>query len=39
MVEKLFDKKTPGGPVKNEIMQNRELAEELQKKSLENLKN
>ena len=31
IVYKLFDKKIPGGVVKNEIMQNKELAEELRK--------
>ena len=29
MVYKFFDKKTAGGAVKNEIMQNKELAEKL----------
>ena len=31
MVYTFFDKKTAGGSVKNEIMQNTELAEELNK--------
>ena len=31
MVYKFFDKKTAGGAVKNEIMENKELAEELHK--------
>ena len=31
MVYKYFDKKTAGGAVKNEIMHNKELAEELRK--------
>ena len=31
MVYKLFDKKTSGGEIKNEIMCNKELAEELHK--------
>ena len=31
MVYKFFDKKTSGGAIKNEIMSNKELAEELQK--------
>ena len=31
MVYKFFDKKTSGGVIKNEIMSNKELAEELQK--------
>ena len=31
MVYKSFDKKTSGGAIKNEIMQNKELADELQR--------
>ena len=31
MVYKFFDKKTAGGAVKNDIMQNKELAKELRK--------
>ena len=39
MVYKLFDKKTSGGAIKNGIISNKELAEELRKPILENLKN
>ena len=44
MVYKVFDKKTSGGASKNEIMSNKELADQLQIKNctnqlLENLKN
>ena len=31
MVCKFFDKKTPGGAIKNEIKQNQQLAKELHK--------
>ena len=31
MVYKFFDKKTSGGPIKNKIMSNKELAEKLHK--------
>ena len=36
MVYKFFDKKAPGGPVKSENMQNKELAEELYKPNIRN---
>ena len=36
MVFNLFDKKTSGGTVKNEITSNKELAEELHKPILKN---
>ena len=38
IVYSFFDKKTPGGADKNEIVQNKELAEELHKTVAENLK-
>ena len=34
MVYKFFDKKTCGGTIKNEIISNKELAEELQKQNI-----
>ena len=34
MVYKFFDKKTSGGTIKNEIISNKELAEELQKQNI-----
>ena len=39
MVYKFLDKKTSGGCVKNDILLNRELAEEFHNQLLENLKN
>ena len=39
MVYKCFDQKTLGGAVKNENLSNKELAEELNKPLLQNLKN
>ena len=36
MVYKFFDKKSPGGTVKNEIISNKELAEELHKRIIRN---
>ena len=38
-VKKVFDKKTAGGTVKNEIMQNKELGKKYTKQLLENLEN
>ena len=38
MIYKLLKKKTSGGTVKNEITSNKELAEELHKPILENLR-
>ena len=38
MVYKFFDKKTAVGAVKNEIMQNKELADELHKPIIKKLK-
>ena len=39
MVYTFFDKNIVGGAIKNEIMQSKELAEELRKQLLEILKN
>ena len=38
-IKKVFDKKTAGGTVKNEIMQNKELGRKYTKQLLENLEN
>ena len=38
-IKKVFDKKTAGGTVKNEIMQNKELGKKYTKQLLENLEN
>ena len=38
MVYKFFDKKTAAGAVKNEIMQNKELPDELHKPIIKKLK-
>ena len=37
MVYKFFDEKTSGGTIKNEIMSNKELAEELNKSIIRKL--
>ena len=38
MVDKFFDTETSGGGIKNEIMSNKELAEELHKPIIRKLK-
>ena len=38
-IKKVFDKKTAGGTVKNEIMQNKELGKKYTKQLLGNLEN